>query len=178
MKQINRFILVVALLAAQITTGSQPLAKPKSIKMIKPLVLDHNAWLQKADSDLLSAKKLLKFGNSTLDTAVYHTQQAAEKALKAYLVRAKKDNSRSHDLVEILNANIKINPTFVRFRQYAYDLTPYATCHRYPGYACYYANDTQCSLTRAEAIRSIKKAEAIVKFVKEQISLLAIQPVG
>lgn len=178
MKQVNKLIVALALFGGQITRGSQPLAKPKSIQTIKPLVLDHNAWLKKADSDLLSAKKLIKFDNETLDTAVYHTQQAAEKALKAYFVRVKKDNSRSHDLVEILSANIKINPAFAKFRQYAHDLTPYATCHRYPGYACYYADGKQCCLTRLEAIRSIQKAEAIVKFVKEQIALLAIQPVG
>ena len=178
MKHLNHLIVMVAILGGQITRGSQPLAKPKSIQTIKPLVLDHNAWLKKADSDLLSAKKLIKFDNNTLDTAVYHTQQAAEKALKAYLVRVKKDNARSHDLVEILNANIKINPAFAQFCQCAYDLTPYATCHRYPGYACYYADGKQCGLTRLEAIRSIQKAESLVKFVKEQINLLELQPVG
>lgn len=43
----------------------------------------HEEWLFKANSDLESAKVLLK--NNLLDTAIYHTQQSAEKALKGYL---------------------------------------------------------------------------------------------
>ena len=41
----------------------------------------HEAWLAKATSDLKSAKKLIKDDDDTLDTAAYHTQQCAEKAL-------------------------------------------------------------------------------------------------
>ena len=44
----------------------------------------YNDWLAKAASDLISSKKLSKDDDDTLDTAVYHTQQCAEKALKAY----------------------------------------------------------------------------------------------
>ncbi|MBF0282593.1 MAG: HEPN domain-containing protein, partial [Zetaproteobacteria bacterium] len=40
-------------------------------------------WLLKANSDLNSAKALLSL--DLRDTGVYHCQQAAEKALKAYL---------------------------------------------------------------------------------------------
>lgn len=43
-------------------------------------------WLLKADHDLRSAARLMSGdGEALLDTAVYHCQQAAEKALKAYL---------------------------------------------------------------------------------------------
>lgn len=43
-------------------------------------------WLLKADHDLRSARCLMSGdGEPLLDTAVYHCQQAAEKALKAYL---------------------------------------------------------------------------------------------
>jgi len=41
----------------------------------------HDAWLAKASSDLRSAVKLSKDGDDTLDTAIYHTQQCAEKSL-------------------------------------------------------------------------------------------------
>jgi hypothetical protein len=43
-------------------------------------------WLHKADHDLRSAARLMSGDDEPLlDTAVYHCQQAAEKALKAYL---------------------------------------------------------------------------------------------
>ncbi|MDO8720925.1 MAG: HEPN domain-containing protein [Syntrophales bacterium] len=42
-------------------------------------------WMIKAYHDLISAKKLAQDEEPVLDTAIYHTQQCAEKALKAYL---------------------------------------------------------------------------------------------
>src|SRR5262245_14197315 len=47
--------------------------------------LDHaRGWLLKAESDLLSAKRILE-GNGPHDTACFHAQQAIEKYLKACL---------------------------------------------------------------------------------------------
>lgn len=42
-------------------------------------------WLIKARNDLRSAQRLLTAKPPLLDTAAYHCQQAAEKALKGYL---------------------------------------------------------------------------------------------
>lgn len=44
------------------------------------------SWLTKAASDLKSARLLGLAEEPPLDTAIYHCQQTAEKALKAYLV--------------------------------------------------------------------------------------------
>ena len=44
----------------------------------------HEDWLLKAERDLDTAKVLLE--NAFHDTAIYHTQQCAEKALKGYCV--------------------------------------------------------------------------------------------
>ena len=44
------------------------------------------SWLTKATSDLRSAKVLASAEDPVLDTAIYHCQQAAEKAVKAFLV--------------------------------------------------------------------------------------------
>jgi HEPN domain-containing protein len=43
-------------------------------------------WLVKAERDLMSAEILLDHEPLVLDTACFHCQQAAEKALKAFLV--------------------------------------------------------------------------------------------
>jgi len=65
------------------------------------------AWLYKAKNDLKSALKLLDGDDPIMDTAIYHTQQCAEKALKGYLAFKKKPLKKTHDielLVEICSA--------------------------------------------------------------------------
>jgi HEPN domain-containing protein len=42
-------------------------------------------WLIKAQNDLATARKLAEHPNPLLDTAIYQCQQAAEKAVKAFL---------------------------------------------------------------------------------------------
>ena len=44
------------------------------------------SWLTKAASDLKSARVLGSVDDAPLDTAIYHCQQTAEKAVKAFLV--------------------------------------------------------------------------------------------
>jgi len=44
------------------------------------------SWLTKAASDLRSARVLGSADDAPLDTAIYHCQQTAEKAMKAFLV--------------------------------------------------------------------------------------------
>ena len=43
------------------------------------------AWLTLAQHDLASARKLSTDPDPYLDTAIYHCQQAAEKAVKGFL---------------------------------------------------------------------------------------------
>lgn len=44
------------------------------------------SWMIKAQRDLASARVLAASDPPLLDTAMYHCQQAAEKAVKGYLV--------------------------------------------------------------------------------------------
>jgi len=44
------------------------------------------SWLIKAQRDLASARTLASAKELLLDTAIYHCQQAGEKAVKAFLV--------------------------------------------------------------------------------------------
>jgi|WetSurMetagenome_2_1015567.scaffolds.fasta_scaffold880349_2 HEPN domain-containing protein len=54
-------------------------------------------WLRKADSDLANAELCLA-AEKSLDTACFHCQQAAEKALKAYLIVKHAEFPLTHDL--------------------------------------------------------------------------------
>lgn len=121
----------------------------------------HDAWLIKALSDLKSAKKLTQNDNETLDTASYHTQQCAEKALKAFLVFKNQHIPYTHDLQRLLELCTKQDKTFEILLSDALDLLPYATYSRYP--------DDRFFIDEEEVIESIKKATTILNFVKKKI---------
>jgi HEPN domain-containing protein len=91
-------------------------------------------WLHKADHDLRSAARLMSGDEEPLlDTAVYHCQQAAEKALKAYLTAHGVVFSKIHLLSPILSLCADIDSSFVQLSDAAELLTPLATEFRYPG---------------------------------------------
>jgi HEPN domain-containing protein len=58
------------------------------------------AWLAKAESDRLAARRLLEAGGP-FDAVCFHSQQACEKALKAVLAWAETDIPRTHNLEEL-----------------------------------------------------------------------------
>ena len=91
-----------------------------------------NAWLAKARRDIDSARRLLVGAPPYRDTAVYHCQQAAEKAIKALLSAKGIPFPKSHDLTALLTLAIDAVPTLCRLAEAAAVLTPYATLFRYP----------------------------------------------
>jgi len=56
-------------------------------------------WLEKAQHDLLAGERAAQ-PEPLPDVAVYHAQQAAEKALKAYLAGRDQPFRMTHDLTE------------------------------------------------------------------------------
>jgi HEPN domain-containing protein len=91
------------------------------------------SWLIKALSDLRSARALLGLSEPATDTAVYHCQQAAEKALKGYLAFRDQPLERTHDLERLLELAAQLDSTFAPLEVQADLLNPYATAFRYPG---------------------------------------------
>jgi HEPN domain-containing protein len=89
-------------------------------------------WLIKAQHDLGSARRLMEGDEPYLDTAVYHCQQAVEKALKAFLTYHDVSFEKTHDLTELLDLSAKAEPTLSHWREVAQELTPYAVRFRYP----------------------------------------------
>jgi HEPN domain-containing protein len=68
-----------------------------------PLESGVQAWVEKAESDLLCIENNLAASRVPWDTVVFHAQQAAEKLLKALLVAAGRAVPRTHDLVALLS---------------------------------------------------------------------------
>ncbi len=74
-------------------------------------ITDTQAWLIKAQRDLLAAEQLLIQPNPLLDSVVYHCQQAGEKALKGFLFWHEISFRKTHNLVELLDQCIIIDAT-------------------------------------------------------------------
>src|SRR5690348_14899512 len=89
------------------------------------------AWLIKARHDLLAAE-LLNQNPELRDTAAYHCQQAAEKALKGFLVWANSVPPKTHNLVGLLGDCVSVDPAFSSLDSTARVLSPYAVLFRYP----------------------------------------------
>jgi HEPN domain-containing protein len=119
------------------------------------------SWLTKAQHDLASARVLATSAPPLLDTAIYHCQQAAEKAVKGYLVYRDQEFERIHDIEELIRLAMSSGEAFVDWIDVGIELTPYARIYRYPGYA------TEPSREQFE--RALTAADGLCKFV---VSLL------
>jgi len=90
-------------------------------------------WVIKAENDLLTVENNLRVSeNCPTDTTCFHSQQCAEKYLKALLVHAGLDFPPTHDmrvLVTLLPEALRPTLTDNEGRR----LTRYATVTRYPG---------------------------------------------
>lgn len=111
-------------------------------------------WLIKAQHDLGSAHRLMEGDEPYLDTAVYHCQQAVEKALKALLTYHDIPFEKTHDLTELLDLSAKAEPTLNDWREVAQELTPYAVRFRYPA--------DVLEPDRSEAEQAFQHAQAFV----------------
>jgi HEPN domain-containing protein len=75
--------------------------------------------LREAEHDLAASPLLVR-------GAVFHSQQAAEKALKAFLAAHDEPFHKTHDLDEIGRQVAAIDSTLAEVVDRAKDLTPYA----------------------------------------------------
>jgi HEPN domain-containing protein len=91
------------------------------------------SWLLKASHDLSAARLLAQGDQAILDVAIYHCQQAAEKALKGFLVYWDCPVEKTHLLGLLLEKAAEIEPCIRTWEDAADRLTPYATAYRYPG---------------------------------------------
>ena len=113
-------------------------------------------WLYKAEEDLGSAQHLLN-GNF-YGTAIYHTQQAAEKAYKAYCVYVSIAIPRTHNLDSLCQLCETFDVDFNNVYLYAIDLNGLDVAFRYP--------NVQLVPTETDVINAIQLAFEILDFVK------------
>jgi HEPN domain-containing protein len=90
-------------------------------------------WLKKAESDLDSAKILLNTELNDYFPCAFHSQQAAEKFMKAYLVFHQVEFRKTHDLDQLLKLTDSVDLSLSYEISSCVWLTPYGVEFRYPG---------------------------------------------
>lgn len=96
-------------------------------------VEETGAWFLRAEHDLRGARAVLDAQPPLVDIALFHCQQAAEKAMKGFLTWHNEIFRRTHDLAEIGGQCAATDPSLEPLCQRAERLTVFATLLRYPG---------------------------------------------
>ena len=111
-------------------------------------------WVAKAESDFISADRLLPYEDPTNDTICFHYQQGAEKYLKAYSVRYSIPFPKTHDLGRLIEICSQNDAAFNTLRDEAELLSNYGVAVRYPDE--WYIPSTEETQEACEIAKKIK----------------------
>jgi HEPN domain-containing protein len=126
-------------------------------------IADTESWLRKASNDLRYAGIDLAANPAAPEDAVFHCQQAVEKALKAFLVWHDVPFVKTHDLGKLGNQAVQLDPSLEPMVDRIVDLSKYAWTFRYPG--------DPVEPTIDEASEVLVRARYVVDEIAERISL-------
>ena len=116
---------------------------------MKPLTLE---WVEKAEGDFATAGREIRARRSpNFDSACFHSQQSAEKYLKAVLQERSIPIPKTHDLLVLLDLLLPSYPTWEIHRPELSELTEYSVQFRYPGE----------SAGKEQALRAVKLCRSI-----------------
>jgi len=125
--------------------------------MDDPVRDEVRSWLTKALRDFESARKLASEPNPYLDTAIYHCQQTAEKAVKGWLTFQGIRFEKVHDVRDLIAQAAEMEPQFGDWLETGQLLTPYATAFRYP--------DERLMPDRTEFEEALRRAKSFLDFI-------------
>ncbi len=124
---------------------------------------DTKAWLLKGKNDLRGAEIDLAADPPLVEDALLHCQQAVEKSFKAFLAFHDEPFRKTHNLEELGEACLKIDPTFKGLVDEASPLTEYAWAFRYPGQLP--------TLPLAEAREALKSSRTVFQAVIDRTGI-------
>jgi len=122
-------------------------------------------WFAKARMDLKTAKFLNPVEEDFYGSIVFHSQQCAEKAIKAFLTFSNIRVLKTHDMDKLLKSVATVDPALAKKYSHLVVLTQYAVEYRYP--------DVELKLPplTEEAVRdAVKLAESVLDDFSERIS--------
>ncbi len=97
------------------------------------LVAETKAWLDRAQTDIRAANHEWTADPPLVEDIVFHAQQAVEKCFKAFLAWHGIIFRKTHNLEELAESCLRIDPTLKDLADKAVPLTEYAWRYRYPG---------------------------------------------
>jgi HEPN domain-containing protein len=113
-------------------------------------------WLLKAEEDLNAARSLGTYGETFSSIVCFHSQQAAEKYLKAFLTRHQVEFPKTHDIGELLDLITPVDAELSESLRDAIVLTNYGVDVRYPGeFPTVTIGDAQQAVRLAERVRAV-----------------------
>ena len=115
-------------------------------------------WLSKAEGDYAVANREMEASGGNCDAICFHSQQMAEKYLKAFLFKNRVDFPKVHNLVELLELCLVIDSSLETCRDFLDRLDDYAVLYRYPG-ASADQSDADIAFRDAEKIRTIMRSK-------------------
>ena len=118
-------------------------------------------WIRRARSDLIVAG-LTEDKRIAPEILVFHAQQAAEKALKALLVRRQIEFPRTHDIGLLLDLCRAAGYEGAETMSTAVSLTRYAVATRYPG--------EEEPVSRQEAREAVELATRVVAWAEAHLA--------
>ena len=119
-------------------------------------------WLDFANRDISSARYLLGMNPVPLEIVCYHCEQAAEKALKGYLILQDYEPPRAHDLRLLCKMCADIDKTFDTISQSCVNLTPYGIQPRYP---------FEIEILDSDMQKAVVDADHVMNFVLQKLQL-------
>ena len=121
-------------------------------------------WVKKAESDLKAATILYEKG--IYDYSLFHSQQAAEKYLKAFLTYHNKPFGKTHNIPLLVRSCKEIDQSFGELNKIDLSiLFPLGITVRYP---------TGQEVTREEAKEAIETAELVRNFILKKLSQILL----
>ena len=91
------------------------------------------SWFTKARDDLRAASVDMEAEPPLLEDALFHCQQAVEKAMKGFLTWHDQPFRKTHSLAEFGLTCSKLDPSLESILRRTAGLSEYATIYRYPG---------------------------------------------
>ena len=93
---------------------------------------DTRAWLKKVTQDLSSAQAVLAAESPVLEDVLFHSQQAVEKAIKAFLTWHDIPFGKTHDLRKLLELGYPADAGLASLLNDVEPLSKFAWMYRYP----------------------------------------------
>jgi len=116
-------------------------------------------WIAKAEADFSTAgREYAVKDNPNYDAVCFHSQQCAEKLLKAWLVEHGMGFPRTHDLEALLNRVARGDPSWEALRVNLAALTSMGVEVRYPGMFADYEDATEALRVAGEVRNTVRRA--------------------